>query len=686
MIYRISNNVLAIVIAVFATGTLADQTTRTFSLSPKIFLAVWLLLLVSSAFAWRRFSVFRTTNTAQPLTDVTGKTRLYVAIGAIFAGVVAFILNSLKHGSAADLLTTCATILIVVGSAVAISIALRGPLVPTNHSSSWTQHLNGLTLAACAAASAAFAAITYRPNSDDHYYLNLSTYIYEHGVIPTRDTVLSNQIYTGYARGSSWEVMWGAFGSLVHVAPATLLYVIWVPFAAALGVSALAVLFDAFGVRHLKTALITSSAFLIFDGASGYTFGNYQATRIWQGKCFYLAVLIPLLIAFAIKLLTNFTIRDAAILSAITVASVGATTSTFVTATPILAAGLLIALFTRKTYSVIALGIPILYSLCEALLFRSARNSEVSSLGYQIAGIGTQVKTVMVATKLHPPTAYDLLTAIAHPGWHAGLFAVAIVLGWLGIRVQAGRLLIAMCLGMVGIIFLPGMHQFILNATSSNPIGWRFMWMVPIPALIGVGGSTLMGGIANPNADSSQGKILAGAWLALVVLLPMTIGTPTWKVAPGEINQAFLSKPTHLRVFKGSTETAEILKKIAHREDIVLASNGISSSLAATTTKYYTVAPRAAYALNALVRFPEAQPLARVELGQWATNASTSGVSDETLAKDLSLVHVDIVCLTPDEQAHYIGLMTSLGYTNAVKKKFPSSSSFMWCGRTTKYQ
>ena len=304
MLYRYAHTTMRGALALLATGAIADQTTRWFSTSPTLLLVVWAALLIGLWVLTTRPSVegsFAQTSLSRSASSIA------LTVGVVTAGT-AFVLNS-SHNQAMNSLAVAVALLLIIGSIAALRTAHHAEQASIGRYHHWWKKRDSAVLGACMAFVAAASDMTYRAITDDHYYVNLSTYIYDRGIIPTRDTVLSDQVFRGAPRLSSWEVLWGTLARLVHVPPAYLLYLVFIPLAAALSVVALAHLIDTAGITRYKEALVAGSIFIVFDGASAFSFGAYQGPRIWEGKSFLLAVIVPLVFSYAIRLVRNPTPR-----------------------------------------------------------------------------------------------------------------------------------------------------------------------------------------------------------------------------------------------------------------------------------------------------------------------------------------------------------------------------------------
>lgn len=681
MIFRWGNTLVRHVITALFAGTLADYLTRQFTVSATIIAAVWALFYFSALVGYR----FLASSQPQPLLlqSLNRQTQNFVvAKGIALAALFAFILKSERSDFIYSLSNYTAFAIVLLG--VAGYFAATRQLAPTVHESSqatWSG-FNNLFLLGCVFIGTAFASVTYRASTDDMYYVNLSTYIFEHGVVPTRDTVLSDQYFNTYPRMSSWEVLWGVLARFVHIHPGTLLYVLWVPFATALSYIVLARMFTVFGVKNIKIALLASTLFLCFDGASGFTFGAYQGTRIWQGKSFFLAILLPLIFIYLLRVLRNPDRRNTVLFLALIVASVGATTTTIILVAPMLAAtGIVALIHKRKSFGPLALAGG--YILIAAYAYHSLRTHDIGEVSAR--GMGAGVRFAENSTGTLMPGTFDMLTELAKPWWHAAILILAIFIGWIALRGQYARTLVAVNFALWGILCLPGLHEWILTTIGARTIAWRFIWIIPIPMLIGAAASALKDGLFSKKSFALTSG-LAYVWTALLVVLPMTIGTPPWQIAPQSNLDAQLAKPTHWRDGFSFGHAWVAIQKVAQPQDVILARNGISSSLNVRTSQYYTVAPRDMYVNYIVQGFSNGYADERIKLALYVVGKEPVTFQPGEMQTALDKVKVNVVCLPQDRQAD-IDLFSSMGYTDSEAKAYKpgDKKSWFWCGRTNKY-
>lgn len=674
---------VSFLVALFS-GTLADLVTRNFTKDANVIALMWLVLAGVTTFVYR--TRLKSKDPANHLFELSNTMRQWVGRIAIFAAIAAVLLATLPHKDPVFLLAKVVAILIAIGGGIGYWVAsdFTSKATPV---AEVANAVKSQLLAGCALVAGLLASMTYRTSTDDFYYVNMSTYIFNNGQVPVRDTVLSDQYFNGYARLSSWEVLWGVLARISHVHPAVLLYMVFIPFATALSIYVLAKLMETAGIKHVNLALVTTTIFLIFDGVQGFTFGAYQGPRIWQGKSFFLAVLLPLILILILRLLRSANETDAILLGAVVVASLGATTTTFIIGLPMLGVALFVAFMNRNKRAVIGLGASMAYLLTSALVFRgmlnTADSTNVAAFGH---GYGIGIHTAKYSTHDSMPQSFDMLTKLSGPAWHAALFGFASILGWVALRGKFARELVALNIAAWGLISSPVLVTAYMTLTGSAPIAWRYIWLVPIPMLIGATASALYEGAVFGIKSLHVRRVIAGLWIAAWVVFPMTIGTPPWKIAPGSLVSADLSKPAAYRVGFGYAQAEKALHKVAHEGDIVLARNGISASINTQTTKFYTVGLRPVYVGHATNGFKDGFAQQRTELGLYVGNLTDKPtLTKAQLARNLKLVRVNVVCIAK-EQKSQISTFKSLGYTQKQAKVTKSDGRiWVWCGRTNEF-
>jgi hypothetical protein len=163
---------------------------------------------------------------------------------------------------------------------------------------------------------------------------------------------------------------------------------------------------------------------------------------------------------------------------------------------------------------------------------------------------------------------------------------VAILLGWLGTRDRTARLALVLGPLVLFVLFLaPGTLHLIDAFAASQSIIWRAMWVVPVPAMIGL--LATAGWLPDVHAS-----VRTAGWLgasALVVVLLAT-GYPVWS----EANGAHLGRPAW-DVAPASLAAARHIIPLARPHTVIAAPVDVGGAIAIQTTKVKASLPRERY-------------------------------------------------------------------------------------------
>jgi hypothetical protein len=382
----------------------------------------------------------------------------------------------------------------------------------------------------------------------------------------------------------------------------------------------------------LSTALV----FLLFDGTVSYASpGNLFLTRLWQGKIVLLCVLVPVLLAAALRYVEDPSRRRLPFLALGGIAAVGLTTTSMFLV-PVLAVGAMAPLFLRdRRRAVVGFVTLAGYAVGAAVVTVLLGGRSADDFGtrrlyrFDAAWLGNQV----------------LLTDLV------GFLAVlALLLGALLVPHRAARLTSGLLVLCTGCVFVPGAMRASYDVTGLGPTLWRLSWAASVAALVGVlavhGGSRLVDRLA-----VRAGRRAWGRWsvpIAGVVTMGLlaAFGAPIWR---GDTNTE-LKAPFHWqRSYSTRHVTSEILAA-THRGDIVLAPESLAITIAVTTTSVKTVTPRDYYMqyLRDDPTFHYPQRLTLVHFVNGLTPGDQPGI-----AHDLDLVGVDVACTTAIDRRRY---------------------------------
>ena len=210
------------------------------------------------------------------------------------------------------------------GLALLLGLAVRGVVarVPGRRGTGSGEGRNGRSAAgssvtpagstSMAAASVVFLAllmallslVMVRPDRDDVFVVNRSTWVAEHdAAFPERDTIFSDDVLPVERPAglpTSVEALVGSLAAFLSTAvgtvgAASMTYLGLAPMVAALSVLATWRLLRGLGVRSPALATWVGTVFLVLDGTEHGSFGNFSAGRSWQGKVVFLVVVVPTL-------------------------------------------------------------------------------------------------------------------------------------------------------------------------------------------------------------------------------------------------------------------------------------------------------------------------------------------------------------------------------------------------------
>lgn len=480
---------------------------------------------------------------------------------------------------------------------------------------------------------AALSVSILRSNPDDVYYVNLSQWTAEHGAFPLRDSIFSDLVYpmTSWPPMASYDALAGAVAHLLDARAATIVYQVVPPMAALLVVLAMGRLLRIWRVPAAGLVLSVGMAFLLLDGAAPYSPGNLIVTRLWQGKIIYLGLVVPLLLVYAARYVSRPTPSSAAWLVVGGVAGVGFTTSAMFL-TPLLAVAAMAPLVRTR--------------------WRAALIGVMSLAAYPV---GASIVTFAVDGRSADD--FERATYRFAPSWFGpymlshGVIAfvavAAVLVGCLLLPRRADRITLGLLALLVGLTFVPGVTRLSFDLTGIGPTLWRVAWLVPIALVVGVVTVRLLHAV--------DGRMRAVAAVVAIALLVM-FGKPVWTSGSTE----FL-RPFHDQRPVATVEMTKRLISSLDDGDVVLASQGMSITIAVTTTSLTTVSPRD-YFLDPLRHATNFHYPARVALSSFV-NSDDAWVPRQ-VTRALRVVSVDAVCLDTEQTqtGERLHLLTSAGY------------------------
>ena len=332
------------------------------------------------------------------------------------------------------------------------------------------------------------SAFTIRPEVDDTFVVNRATYI-EHndGPFPERDTIFADQKFRSTREDvpqTAIEPFYGSLAAVLPIAAVSVAHLLGGPAISALGVLSLWRLLRSFRVRFPALATVATYLFFLWDGDVTSTFGNFNWTRAWLGKVALLIVVIPFLWSHGLAWGRRAERRSLAFVTIGGMAAVGlSTTGTFVAPAVMglaIAAG---AFASRRPLRLLGLIVAAAYPVGAALVRQLA---EPQPIQVAIGRFFAQVNDIGAGLQDENLAAGSFYRVF---GMGVGAFIAfgSALLAWLFVRDLAARLaLLGAPLVLFVVFFFPGLLGALDNLTSADAILWRVVWILPVPAAVGI--------------------------------------------------------------------------------------------------------------------------------------------------------------------------------------------------------
>ena len=436
---------------------------------------------------------------------------------------------------------------------------------------------------------AVLSLFTYNVSFDDVFYVNKAVFVAEHGTIPLRDTVYSDQVLpalrgAGTVPLQSVEVLQGAIAHLLGIAGGTVVYLVTPFIGAFAAVWMLWALARSWSRGPAVAAFLLSVAYLLWGmwlapGASGSIAMSSILLRAgWQGKVLFLCVAVPLCYLLLTRWARERQVRDLVLLFLLGAGATGLTSSATFLVPPI------------------AVGVAVALAACRSRAWAGALTLAAYPVG---AGIFVATRSGAGAFGEVLRTPAQTFHGVVGAGVWGAVGAVAILLGPLAVRGGAARVVVAAGSVVTMLVLAPFSTALLADLTGAGPVLWRLAWVAPLPALVGVvGGALVPAPGAQAGSASRQPTWLPRVgWLAPVAGLAVLglAGRLVWAPdSPARVEDAPVWKfPA------ASLDRAAYIAGIYHGPGSVLAPREVMSALALTTTRIHAVDPRAFF-LSAL--------------------------------------------------------------------------------------
>lgn len=489
---------------------------------------------------------------------------------------------------------------------------------------------SSLVVALMALAAGVLSLYLLRVDPDDAFYVNRAQYVAENGRIPLRDVLFSPGTLpplpgAGSTPVQSIEVLQGAIAHLMGLSAGTVCYLLFAPALTSAAVWALWRLCRTWALRAPFLVWAVALTYLVFGGQQGANFGVFFLARIWQGKVFFVAAVIPLLFHYATVWVTTRS-RQAALMLAVAGAAATGLTSSATFLVPIIALAALVALVVcRMPWWGLALAAayPVATAVCVMLLAPvgdpGGRYFAMDTAQHFVLGVG----------------AYGAL------GLLAVLLAPWLVRG-LGARVVAASASMALVVALA-----PGFAALFSAITGAGAVAWRLVWVAPVVTMVGLLATlplVLLDSRAGAGAPRrSLATALLVVWTAALALGTAVAGHP---IVSKERSVSLEDRPTWKYPAAALSEARAIVALNPGPRPI-LAPFSTMRALALTSASVHAVNPNTSYL--AILQEPAEDVRARALLTALMQPGDRPPTSE--VVEALRTLEVGTVCLPSSNRA-----------------------------------
>ena len=582
------------------------------------------------------------------------------------------------------------------GLALLLSLAVRGVVarVPARRGATGSEGRNGPPTAgssvtpvgstSLAAISVVFLAllmallslVMVRPDRDDVFVVNRSTWVAEHdATFPERDTIFSDDVLPVERPAglpTSVEALVGSVAAFLSTAvgtvgAASMTYLGLAPMVAALSVLATWRLLRGLGARSPALATWVGTVFLVLDGIEHGSFGNFSAGRSWQGKVVLLVVVVPTLwhhamlwgsdgrrrhlLAAVSGVVAGLGLTSTAVLVAPTVV-VTAAAAGAVAATP--GASLLDGVRrARVGWSVVATAPALLVGLT-TLAAEPQRLTDMAASAGGLARSGVRAAFDPLRWLDSGTEPVAMMRMVFGRGPTAFVALAAVLLAWTVVRDRRARLvLLAAPVVVFGLFGAPGAFDVLNEVGEADAIAWRMLWVLPVPAMVGIVLTARRSGFG------------AAPVVVPVVVLAVVLATGT-PITSSANRGTELVWPPALDLPRPEIDAARALVDLAFEQGtgsggLVAGPTDVDFAVAVLSSKVKTTNPRASYLGGRHVDTSFGADHRRV-----LSHALTHGYAEwgaDAVADALRSLHPGVVCLgSVKGGAEVATVLTEAGY------------------------
>ena len=495
--------------------------------------------------------------------------------------------------------------------------------------------------------TAFLSLIMVRPDQDDVFLVNKSTWVAEHSEeLPERDTIFSdNSLPSQRPAGVQTSIgsLIGAVSAHTPIKAAALTYFVWGPLIAALGVLSTWRLLRGLGARSPALATWAGTAFLIVDGEMHASFGNFFVGRSWQGKTVLLLLIIPMLWHHGANWGRTGSRKSLYIATLAGLAGVGLSSS---------------AAFLVPAVAFTAVVVTSVEQQEPRRLLQSSIISTPAVLAgfYTIFSEPQKIETAVgFIASISPKELLDsgtepieILRMVFNQGPIALIILICVLTSWMTVKNRSARLvLIAGPIVVFLGFFTPGILDVMNEIGDADAVAWRTLWILPVPAMVGLVLTAQRAGIRGAPVIAST----------ILVATFLTFGT---SILSSENRGAELVWPPTYDLPQPEQQSASRLIDITEPGGTVSGPENLDFSVSVMTTKVRSVNPRSAY-LNGRHVNEEFRADERFVLSR-ALETGRAEYGTESVENALRALEPDTVCLKNSNEEEIAGVLRNVGY------------------------
>jgi hypothetical protein len=464
-----------------------------------------------------------------------------------------------------------------------------------------------------------------RPAGDDAFYVNRATAVAELNRIPVRDVLFTDELVPPTSAAGlpidTFSALEGALGRLLGVEGASVAYYLFPPLMTFLATWALWRLVRSWAPRHLALCFVLGCVFWLFSAETRLTSGSYFLARIWEGKVAFVAWMVMTLYVYLTRWLGKRDALTAVLIAAGGVSSIGMTSSASFVA-PLLFGTAAVPLLARRDWR----GLPVV--------------ATAAAFPFVVGFVATQKYPLWEDFRGGVFGSSWYFHDMFGPGLLAGLGLVAVwAAPYLARSGPPARLATGVAIVTV-LLLAPGVLRTVSDLADLTGTLRRTMWIVPLPALVGLLAAVPLQGLAQRVVGARPARVAAVAAAAVTLVLAGSIvafGQPLWETAKGQ--SYWVSRP---RWKTSQARLADARAILARYEGTgaVLAEERVMFALALETANPKAVNARKWYALLT----PE--PPGRIDdrLNLTAFVEGKAPMPPDELRRALTELEVGVVC------------------------------------------